>query len=187
MKPFNIALWQITSFRSRCRICHPSAHELRTGVRHALPGGILADLVRPLITPFVVDLPLREEPLAVNLHQFVFVVSEAVEDAAAFRIVVGVVEPIRTARRLVALDPDDDVRNVVAGGSRAESCRGRRVRHACDHVLDGLTAGNNAAAVVEYSVLGERGDVEVRIVKVEREKGIAPADPLSRPDPLHSY
>ena len=59
-----------------------------------LPGGILAAFVRPLITSFVVDLPLREQPLAVGLDQFVLVVAEAVEDAFAVRIVVGVVEPV---------------------------------------------------------------------------------------------
>jgi len=47
-----------------------------------LPRGILAALVRPLITPFVVDLPLREEPVAVGLDQFVLVVPEPVEDAS---------------------------------------------------------------------------------------------------------
>jgi hypothetical protein len=57
-----------------------------------LPGGILAALIRPLITPFVVDLPLGEQPFPINLHQLVLIVPEPVEDALALRVVVGVPE-----------------------------------------------------------------------------------------------
>ncbi len=59
-----------------------------------LPRGILAAFIRPLIAPFVEDRPLREQPLAIHLHQLVFIVPEPIEDAAALRVVVGVVEPV---------------------------------------------------------------------------------------------
>jgi len=59
-----------------------------------LPGGILAALIGPLITPFVVNLPLCEQPFPIGLDQLVLIVPEPVEDASALRVVVGVVEPI---------------------------------------------------------------------------------------------
>src|SRR5262249_24930234 len=75
----------------------------RASVRE-LPGWILPALIRPFITAFVVDLPFCEKPLAVDLDQFVFVVAEAVEDTSAFRIIVGVVEPVRTSHCPVAIN-----------------------------------------------------------------------------------
>jgi hypothetical protein len=68
-----------------------------------LPGRVLR-FVSPLITAFVVDLALGEEPSAVDLNQLILVVAEAVKDAATLGIVVGVVEPVGTARRRIAID-----------------------------------------------------------------------------------
>src|SRR5262249_50926449 len=67
-----------------------------------LPSGILTAFIRPLVTTFFVDLPLREEPLTVDFHQFVFVVSEPIEDSSAFRIIVGIVNQYE---RPAALSP----------------------------------------------------------------------------------
>jgi hypothetical protein len=91
-----------------------------------LPGWILAAFVCPFIAAFIEDLPLREKPLAVDFDQLVFIVAESVEHAPALWVIVRVVEPVGNARGLVAVDLDDDVGNIVAGGAVAHSGDGSR-------------------------------------------------------------
>ena len=135
-----------------------------------LPGGILAALVRPLITAFVEDLPLGEEPLAVDFGQLIFVMAETVEDAVALWIVVGVVEPVGNARGFIAVYFDDDVGNIVAGGAVAHSGDGSRLWHSGDNFFDRLTAFDVVAAVVEHAVFSECRHLEIGIVEIEREE-----------------
>src|SRR5687768_8241642 len=57
--------------------------------QNRLPGRVDATLVLPPGAALVVDLPFAEEPLAVDLHQFVLVVAEAADGVAPLRIVVA--------------------------------------------------------------------------------------------------
>jgi hypothetical protein len=115
------------------------------------------------MTAFVEDLPLGKQPLAIGLNQFVFIMPKPVEDAATVRVVVGVVEPVRDALRLVAVDLDDDVRNIVARRPVAFSGNRGRLGHSRDHILDRLAAFDIAAAVVEDAVRSEGRHIEPRM------------------------
>lgn len=49
-------------------------------------------------------------------------------------------------------------------------CDGCRARHSGNHVLNGLSAFDIAAAVIEHAVGSKRRDVEVGIVEVQGEE-----------------
>ena len=56
--------------------------------------------------------------------------------------------------------------------SRARSFPGNRfwIRHSRDYPFYRLAAFDLAADHIQYAILGEGGDIEIRIVKVEREE-----------------
>ena len=131
------------------------------GERWHLPGGILAALIRPLVTPFVVDLPHCEQPFPIGLNQLVLIVPEPVEDAPALRVVVGVVEPVRASECLVAVALlSYDIRDVVSGGCGSKP--GRTAGFGILAIFDRLATLYQAAAVIEYSVRCEGRDIRDR-------------------------
>src|SRR5262245_8113552 len=135
------------------------------------PRRIASALIGPLGAPLVVDPPLAEQPLAVHLHELVFVMAIAVEDRLPLRVVVAVVEPVRAPRGLVSVDLEDDVRDVVPSRARTQATLGRpRIRHLRDDVVDRLAPANLAGADVEHAVFRERGDIEIRVAKVHCEE-----------------
>src|SRR5690606_3369292 len=141
----------------------------RGGDRVRGTGGPLSDLL-------VVDLPQAEQPFAVHFDELVLVVSERRDLRRALRVRVAHVEPVCGAARAVAVDVEDDVRDVVTSG-RGPQARGigralllRRRAQVRDHLANRLAALDFSGAVVEDAVLGERRRVGVRVAEVEREE-----------------
>src|SRR5262249_22999325 len=135
-----------------------------------LPGWVFGGLVCPFVAAFVVDLTFCEEPLAVDLDKFVLIVAESIEDAAAVRVVVGVVEPVGAAFGFGSVDFDNDVRDIVARGTVVLPRNRFGLRHPSDYCFDRLPAFDFATAVIEYTVLGKRRDIKIGIMEVERKE-----------------
>src|SRR5580704_12717427 len=139
----------------------------------SLPGRIRT-LIDPVGHLFVVYLSFAEQPLPFHFHQLIFVVPKRIQSRSSLRIVVAVVKPIGSASRLVAVDLNDDVRNVVpprcGTKSRTVLCRPVRIAfgHARDHFPDRIPAFHHRS-VIQHSIFGERGCVRIGIAKVQRE------------------
>jgi len=97
-------------------------------------------------------------------------VAETIKHAAPLGIVVGVVKLVGTASRPIALDSNHNIGNVVASRACLLSDHWLGIAHPGDYIFDRLVAFDLTAAIIEYAILAERGDVEIRIVEIRREE-----------------
>ena len=79
-------------------------------------------------------------------------------------------EPVGARKGFIAVNPDDIIQDIVTSGSGAHALYCLRGGHLCDHRFDRFATLHFTAAHVEDAVGREGRDVEIGIVKIEREE-----------------